>query len=70
MKQEERFNVVECMLFVAGDPVAIVEIARVLDCPVAEARRLLSEMETTYRYQRRGIQRLVTEDTAQLTSNR
>lgn len=70
MNQEERFHVVECMLFVAGDPVAILEIARVLECPLAEARELLAQMEAAYRCQRRGIQLLVTEDTVQLISNR
>ena len=34
-------NRIECMLFVAGDPVAITEIARVLDCPLAAARSAL-----------------------------
>ena len=28
---------IECMLFVAGDPVAITELARVLDLPPAQA---------------------------------
>lgn len=58
------------MLFVAGDPVAITEIARVLDCPLAAARSALYEMEQLYKTEARGIQLLVTEDTAQLTSNR
>ena len=68
--REERFNLLECLLFVAGDPVAIVEIARVLDCPVQEAKALLADMETAYREAKRGIQLLVTGETAQLVSNR
>ena len=75
-KTEERIseltlrNRIECMLFVAGDPVAIVELARVLDLPTPKTRTLLSEMEYTYRVNERGVQLLVTADTAQLISNR
>lgn len=58
------------MLFVAGDPVAITELARVLDCSLAVAKGALSEMEQLYRSEGRGIQLLVTADTAQLVSNR
>ena len=61
---------IECMLFVAGDPVAITELARVLDLPMQKMRHLLSEMEYSYRVEGRGVQLLVTNDTAQLVSNR
>ena len=63
-------NQIECMLFVAGDPVAITELARVLDCPLASAKATLADMERAYREEGRGIQLLVTDDTAQLVSNR
>ena len=63
-------NRIECMLFVAGDPVAIAELARVLDLPTPKTRTLLSEMEYSYRVNERGVQLLVTADTAQLVSNR
>ena len=75
-KTEERIseltlrNRIECMLFVAGDPVAITELARVLDLPTPKTRALLSEMEYAYRVNERGVQLLVTADTAQLVSNR
>ena len=61
---------IECMLFVAGDPVAITELARVLDLPMPKMRNLLSEMEYSYRVEGRDVQLLVTHDTAQLVSNR
>lgn len=70
MEDRTLFHTIECMLFVAGDPVAIVEIARVLGCPLANAKDALNEMEQLYRAEGRGIQLLVTGDTAQLTSNR
>ena len=74
-KQESRHEQVlrhkiECMLFVAGDPVEIPELARVLDLPTPRMRSLLSEMEYSYRVEGRGVQLLVTRDTAQLISNR
>ena len=64
------YHRIESMLFVAGDPVAISELARVLDAATADARALLNGMETAYRADGRGVQLLVTADTAQLTSNR
>ena len=70
MEDRTLFHTIECMLFVAGDPVSIHEIARVLDCPLAAARATLHEMEQLYSSEGRGIQLLVTADTAQLVSNR
>ena len=64
------WNPIECMLFVAGDPVAITELARVLDLSMPNLRSALSEMEFSYRVEGRGVQLLVTHDTAQLVSNR
>jgi segregation and condensation protein B len=74
-KQESRseqvlWHKIECLLFVAGDPVAIPELARVLDLATPKTRNLLSEMEYSYRVEGRGVQLLVTHDTAQLVSNR
>ena len=75
-KREEKHNEkslwhrIECMLFVAGDPVAITELARVLDLSMPSLRNTLSEMEFSYRVEGRGVQLLVTHDTAQLVSNR
>lgn len=62
-------NTVECMLFVAGDPVPLTELARALEISRDEAGRLLVEMERDYRHEGRGVQLLVTEETAQLISN-
>ena len=66
----EVYNQIECMLFVAGDPVTITELARVLDCPLSFARTTLNQMEELFRSEGRGIQLLVTDDTVQLVSNR
>jgi len=70
MEDRTQFNKIECMLFVAGDPVAISELARVLDCSLAVAKGALGEMEQLYAVEGRGVQLLVTADTVQLVSNR
>ena len=63
-------SIVECLLFVAGEPVLITEIARVLEQDEAATKTLLYEMETTYRDEGRGICLMTTDDTVQLVSNR
>lgn len=68
-ERERLFDRIECMLFVAGDPVPVTEIARVLELPEKEARALLTEMERSYREAGRGLRPLITEETAQLISN-
>ena len=70
VQHKELFYRIECMLFVAGDPVSIPELARVLSLTKDETRRVLTEMEAKWLQEGRGVQLLVTEDTAQLISNR
>lgn len=61
---------IECMLFVAGEPVPIAELARALEAETNAVRILLGEMESAYRDEGRGVQLLVTDETAQMISNR
>ena len=63
-------NQVECMLFAAGDPVPVLELARVLALSVPETKAALAEMARRYQNEGRGVQVFVTEETAQLVSNR
>ena len=67
---QELFSKVECLLFVAGEPVPVTELARVLGLSDTAVRQLLTEMETAYRADGRGVQLLATGETAQLVSNR
>lgn len=62
--------IAECMLFVAGEPVLITELARAMELDTDTLRQLLSEMETAYREDGRGIILLLTDETAQMASNR
>ena len=63
-------SILECMLFVAGEPVLITELARAMDLDTDTVRQLLTEMEAEYLAEGRGIVLLLTDDTAQLASNR
>lgn len=63
-------NRIECVLFVAGEPIDIVSLAKALGQDEASMRSMLYQMECSYRDEGRGIQLLTTEDTVQLVSNR
>ena len=43
--KERLIHRLECMLFVAGDPIPLSELARVLNVPPAQVHELLSDME-------------------------
>lgn len=64
------YHKIECMLFVAGDPTPVTELARVLNLPKKDVLAVLVRMEGAYSAEGRGILPLVTEETVQLVSNR
>lgn len=70
MEKQKAFSVIECMLFVAGDPVPILELQRALDMTDIELRPVLDEMQEVYRQEERGVLLSLTDQTAQLVSNR
>lgn len=67
---QTKASILECMLFVAGEPVLITELARALESETDSVLKLLKEMETAYQTEQRGIVLLVTDETAQMLSNR
>ena len=69
MEYNEKISAVECILFVSGEPVSIVQLQRALDITDMEMRALLQSMDALYREQHRGILLYLTDDTAQLISN-
>lgn len=68
--KNELFNKIECLLFVSGEPVPVIELARVLDCSKTDTLELLKSMEEEYLSMGRGIIPFVTEDTVQMVSNK
>lgn len=70
MNERQRKNIIECILFVSGDPVSILEIQRSLSTTYDETRSLLEQLSDEYATGERGILLFLTEDTAQLVSNK
>ena len=69
MQRIEQIAAIECMLFIAGDPVPMPELQRVLDITELELNSLLQELHKFYKDNSRGIQLSVTDETVQLCSN-
>jgi len=69
MQHQELIGAIECMLFVAGEPVPVLELQRVLDITDLELNALLRELQAGYAANARGIRLSVTAETAQLQSN-
>lgn len=69
MQRNEQIAAIECMLFVAGDPVPTPELQRVLDLTELELNALLQEMQRLYKDSAHGIRLSVTDETVQLCSN-
>lgn len=59
----------ECMLFVAGEPVLITELQRALNITKLELSALLQELKTEYNANERGFLLSITDETVQLCSN-
>lgn len=70
MQKENIIGAIECILFVSGDPVSILELQRTLDMTDIELRPLLYEMQKQYKDRNSGILLMLTEETAQFRSNK
>lgn len=68
--QDERYSAIECILFVSGEPVSLVQLQRALDITGIEMNAIIHSMEKQYRQEERGIQLYITDDTVQLVSNK
>ena len=64
----ELCNVIEAILFAAGDPVPLNRLCEGASCGEEELRGALEELEGYYRYERRGIRLVRVQGTAQLVS--
>ena len=54
--QDERYSAIECILFVSGEPVSLVQLQRALDITGIEMNAIIHNMEKQYRQEERGIQ--------------
>ena len=70
MEEKSLFSIIECILFVAGDPVAIGELSRSLLMDEMAMRETLQHMQTAYAREGRGILPYMTDETVQLVSNK
>lgn len=68
--QEERISLIECILFVSGEPVTYAELMSALDITYIELQAVLQRMDALYKKEERGIQLYLTEQTVQMVSNR
>ena len=52
--QDERYSAIECILFVSGEPVSLVQLQRALDITGIEMNAIIHNMEKQYRQEERG----------------
>lgn len=64
----ENKRIIEALLFAAGEPVGVEQIAKVLEIAVAQARTLTEELMEEYKEEMRGFQILRLEDSYQMTT--
>lgn len=70
MSYDERISAIECILFVSGEPVSVLQLQRALNVTQMEICHLLETMDALYKSEERGILLYRTEETVQLVSNR
>ena len=68
MEIKEKMGIIEGLLFAAGEPVSVKEIALVIGENVKETEHLLNEMKDLFDYERRGIQIKKIQDQYQLAT--
>ena len=70
MEYNERFGAIECILFVSGDPVPIIELQRAIGVTDIEMEHIIRSMDELYKKEKRGVQPFITPETMQLVSNK
>lgn len=70
MEYNERFGAIECILFVSGDPVPIIELQRAIGVTDIEMEHIIRSMDELYKKEQRGVQLFITPETMQLVSNK
>lgn len=70
MEYNERFGAIECILFVSGDPVPIIELQRAIGVTDIEMEHIIRSMDELYKKEKRGVQLFITPETMQFVSNK
>lgn len=70
MEYNERMGAIECILFVSGDPVPIIELQRAIGVTDIEMEHIIRSMDELYKREKRGVQLFITAETMQLVSNK
>lgn len=68
--QDKNYSIIECVLFVSGEPLTFAELMSALDLTQIELQAILQNMDALYREEKRGIQLYITEQSVQMVSNR
>lgn len=70
MEYSRHYGAIECILFVSGDAVPIIELQRAIGVTDIEMEHIISSMDAMYKKEQRGVQLQITGETMQLVSNR
>lgn len=70
MEYNERMGAIECILFVSGDPVPIIELQRAIGVTDIEMEHIIRSMDELYKREKRGVRLFITAETMQLVSNK
>ncbi len=70
MQYDQRFGAIECILFVTGDVLPIIQIYRASGVTVIEMIHIIRSMDELFRAEKRGVQLFITDETMQLVSNK
>lgn len=68
MDRREIKSIIEALLFASGDPVALKDIAGVLDMDTKETLQIIREMKDQFNFERRGIQIIEADGYLQLST--
>ena len=68
MDEREQISIIESILFMAGEPVTLKEIADLFDISVQNARNLMESAARCFDFERRGLQILCLGDNYQLVT--
>lgn len=58
IEYNERMGAIECILFVSGDPVPIIELQRAIGVTDIEMEHIIRSMDELYKREKRGVQLL------------